>query len=464
MDNIGNRYMLDQPLKRMTNGLLLRGMDLTCKRDVLLYTFQETDESAHQEALRWLRKASQMSDEHFMHILDAGSEDGTLFAVLQAVTGSPMSDRLRDLEITGHKALTYVHELAKGIRETRRKRLLECSVDAENLWIEDNGRLRIMNFWSEGKNGRRGVPGLALLLYQLGAKTDIPTSSISAYSFELNRLFADLSDVTRERAIALACKAYEGICTLADFQQELEVLLDFGGDRKEPLLTSALPEVYDIMASRGRERKAVIRESHAFVEPKTGERKAEDRTADGRKPGKPQARISAASDRKMAELSELFRKSFQLRKWHLFASVGFCVLVLLLWLSLRPHSDHVNGSKPQIIPTPESTAVSVYRTEPPSASASAMPARTEAPTAKPLDAEVQPADDGAVQAKAGVVPDLVAHTREDAEKMAIASGLRYQFLLESNVADKGVVFKQDLTPGTAAKNGDRITFWVSKGK
>ena len=176
------------------------------------------DELAHQEALRWLRKASQMSDEHFMHILDAGSEDGTLFAVLQALTGSPLSDRLRDLEITGHKALTYVYELAKGIRETRRKRLLECSVDAENLWIEDNGRLRIMNFWTEGKNGRRGVPGLALLLYQMCAKTDIPTSSISAYSFDLNRSFADLSDVTRERAVALACKAYEGICTLADFQ------------------------------------------------------------------------------------------------------------------------------------------------------------------------------------------------------------------------------------------------------
>ncbi|MDF2647773.1 MAG: hypothetical protein K0Q73_3578, partial [Paenibacillus sp.] len=61
------------------------------------------------------------------------------------------------------------------------------------------------------------------------------------------------------------------------------------------------------------------------------------------------------------------------------------------------------------------------------------------------------------------VPDLLTHTRENAAKMAIASGLRYQFFLESNAAAKGVVFKQDLTPGTAVKNGDRITFWVSKG-
>jgi hypothetical protein len=460
MDNIGNRYMLDQPLKRMANGLWLRGLDLTFNREVLLYTFQEIDESVHQETLRWMRKASQMSEEHFMHILDAGSEDGTLFAVLQALTGSPLSDRLSDLEITGHKALTYVYELAKGIRETRRNRLLEYSVDAENLWVEDNGRLRIMDYWTEGKNGRRGVPGLALLLYQLCAKTDIPTSSISAYSFDLNRSFADLSDVTRERAVALACRAYEGICTLADFQQELEVLLGISGERKMPLLTSALP-AYDMVLSRGRKRKSAVHESHEFVEPKTGVSRAKKRKAEGRKPGESQARISTAAGRKMVELSELFRKSFQLRKWHLFSTAGFGVLVLLLCLSLRPQPDLVNGFKPQTIPTPASTEVSVNRieTSETSASASAMPAQTAAPMPKPLDATV----DGAEQAKAGVVPDLVTHTREDAAKMAIASGLRYQFFLESNAAIKGVVFKQDLTPGTAVKNGDRITFWVSKG-
>ncbi|NOU97856.1 PASTA domain-containing protein [Paenibacillus sp. LMG 31456] len=462
MDNIGNRYMPEQPIKEITNGLLLRGMDLTFKRSVLLYTFQEADELAHQEALRFMRKASQMSDEHFMRVLDAGSENGTLFAVLQAETGRPLSDRLIDLEITGHKALMYVHELAKGIREARRRRLPECSVDADNLWIEDNGRLRIINFWAEGKYGRRGVPGLALLLYQLGAKTDIPTSSISAYTFEMNRSFADLSDVARERAIALASRAYEGLCTLADFQQELEVLLGIGGEGKEPLLISVLP-VKDMMTSSRRERKTAIRESHAFVDTKNKKRKAEKRTAEGRKPGETQTRISAATASKMTELRNLFRETFQLRKWHLFATVGSGVLIFLLWLILRPLPNDVNGSKSQTIPTLGPTAVSVNRTETSesSASASSMQARTVVPRDK---VEVQPPDDSAVQAKTGIVPDLVAHTREDAEKIAIASGLRYQFYMESNAADKGVVFKQDLTPGTPVKNGDRIKFWVSKGK
>lgn len=139
------------------------------------------------------------------------------------------------------------------------------------------------------------------------------------------------------------------------------------------------------------------------------------------------------------------------------------MIILLLCLSLRPQPDL--GSKPQTIPTPASTGVSVNRTErsKPSASASAMPAQPAAPTPIPIETGVQPAVDGAVKAKEGIVPDLITHTRGDAKKMAIASGLRYQFFLESNAAIKGIVFKQDLTPGTAIKNGDRITFWVSKG-
>lgn len=421
MDYIGNRYKLDQTIKQMTNGLLLRGIDLTCKRDVLLYTFQETDDSAHQESLRWLKKASLMSDEHFMHILDTGSEDGTLFAVLQAEPGGPLSNRLTSLEITGHKALNYVQELAKGIRETQRKRLLEYSVDADNLWIHENGRLRVLNFWKEGKIGRRGVPGLALLLYQLSAKTDIPTSSIRAYSFELNRLFADLSDIARERAVTLASRAYEGMCTLAEFQQELEVLIGIC-ERKEPHLTSDLP-AYEI-------------------------------------------RKSGDSGDKKNGLSKLLRKMPQMRKWHLLTTAGFGVLILLLWLSMRPYPDHVNGSNKQTLPTPNSTALSVNRTESPkpSVSESAMPDLTAAQTAKPSESAVPPANDREEQAKAGVVPDLVGLTKEEAEKLAMASGLRYQFFLETNAAVKGVVFKQDLTPGNAINNGDRITFRVSKGQ
>lgn len=422
----GSRYMTEQTIKNLTNGSLAKGTDLTFKRDVLLYTFQETDELAHHEAMRWITKASRMSDGHFMRILDTGSDNGTLFVVLQAETGSPLSDRLNDLKITGHKALAYVYELAEGIRETRRNRLQECSVDADNLWMEDNGRLRILNFWKEGNHGRRGVPGLALLLYQMGAQTDIPTSSLSAYAFEMNRLFADLSEAFRERAVALACKAYEGACTLADFQAELEVLLGIGGESKARNLTAA-------------------------------ERKQEE----------PLTRDRTVTAHKQAQLGKRLRASIQLRRWQLFATAGFSVLVLLLWLSLRPSPAPGDGPNPQTASPAAAPLVTVV-TPKPTATASQAPAATAEPAASApdttQDAGLQQPEDEAAQVKAGTVPDLVAHTREEAEQMAKAAGLRYQFFLETNAAAKGVVFKQDLSPGADVKKGERITFWVSKGQ
>jgi len=419
---IKNRYIYDPAaMKPMRNGQWGRAIDQTFQREVELYTIHEADQAAHQETLRLLSKASQMSSEHFMHILDAGSEEAALFVVLQALTGGPLIERMADGEGSGRKVLAHIYELAQGIRETRVLRLPECAIDVENLWMEDNGRLRIINYWSEGKHGRRGVPGLALLLYQWSANTDIPTSSIQAYAFEVRRLFADLPDETRERAVAWACKGYEEKCTLAEFQQELEVLLGI-----RPARSGATT------APRSHQRKTIV----------------EAPAVNGRK-GVP---------------------ALQLRKSHLLIAASCLgIFVLILWLSTRANPSDVSSAKPATTLTPALTAVAPQpRNDPsqPSAPASvpvaAAPDETAAPTSTPIEATATPADEEPPQA--GIVPDLVAHTKEEAAKRAVASGLRYQFFLASSDAPPGIVFKQDLTPGTAVNKGDRITFWVSNGK
>ncbi|BFT72112.1 PASTA domain-containing protein [Paenibacillus sp. P36] len=404
LTNLANRYRIVQPLKQMTNGQIVRGKDVASKRDVLLYIFQESDALAHEEVLQWMKKASQISNEFFMQMLDFGSEEGSLYAVLRAESGSLLSDRLNDVEITGNKALTYVHELAIAIREAQLKQQMAYSVEVNNLWITDNGQLQIMNRWTEGSNGRRGAPGLGLLLYQLAAKSDIPTSSMSAYSYEMGLLFADMAEATRERAVALACKAYEGLCTLEDFQLELEGILGISGEKREPRTQ------FDAKPSTISEKKIVL-------------------------------------------------------KWPLIASAGVCVLVLVFFLSMRPHADYANDAKKPTTAKPDSAAVSTSGADSSKPSASPTPDRTPTPLVEPGDAQTHPtpAGDSTGQDDHGVVPDLVNHTREEAEKMALDAGLRYEFFLESSSAAQGTVFKQDITPGTAIHNGDRITFWVSKG-
>ncbi|OCT15643.1 hypothetical protein A8709_16405 [Paenibacillus pectinilyticus] len=62
-----------------------------------------------------------------------------------------------------------------------------------------------------------------------------------------------------------------------------------------------------------------------------------------------------------------------------------------------------------------------------------------------------------------VVPNLVGQTQEDAEQLALAAGLHYNFVIEVSTLDKGIVTKQDPKAGTNGLQGDNVTFWVSKG-
>jgi beta-lactam-binding protein with PASTA domain len=77
-----------------------------------------------------------------------------------------------------------------------------------------------------------------------------------------------------------------------------------------------------------------------------------------------------------------------------------------------------------------------------------------------LDNATQPGA-GQEQVKA---PSLVGISRQEAEKLILATGLHYQFFLEANDQAQGTVLKQDPLPQTIVPSGGNITFWVSKGK
>lgn len=63
----------------------------------------------------------------------------------------------------------------------------------------------------------------------------------------------------------------------------------------------------------------------------------------------------------------------------------------------------------------------------------------------------------------GIVPNLIGLTQEEAEKQALAAGLKYSFKKENTEGtEAGIVFKQEPAAGTEFKKGDRITFYVAR--
>ncbi|MBD0378946.1 PASTA domain-containing protein [Paenibacillus sedimenti] len=89
------------------------------------------------------------------------------------------------------------------------------------------------------------------------------------------------------------------------------------------------------------------------------------------------------------------------------------------------------------------------------------------PTPSPSPEQATSSPKGSVtdkeQNKEVIIPNLVGMVLADAEKQALADGLRYKYFLEAGTAPKGTVTKQDPAAGTKGMQGDTVTFWVSKG-
>ncbi|MDK8180015.1 Stk1 family PASTA domain-containing Ser/Thr kinase [Paenibacillus sp. UMB4589-SE434] len=61
----------------------------------------------------------------------------------------------------------------------------------------------------------------------------------------------------------------------------------------------------------------------------------------------------------------------------------------------------------------------------------------------------------------GTAPNLVGLTQAEAEKAALAAGMKYSFAKENAEGQEaGKVFKQEPAAGTAVKKGDRVTFYI----
>lgn len=403
---INQRYELLEPIVPMRSGILYSGYDLSLNRELILFVVESQGEAHKQAYIRLLQEVAMFNDNRFLHILDVGIENNRIFAALKTFAGQPLIQCLKQHSYSTREIIAAVFELGKGVQDAMEHGISGFSVLSSNVWVGDDGQLQMINYWEKGEPAERGVQGLAGLLYQLLTHSDTLPDSLQAAEVSLRSVLEEMPESYRDMFMMTWRRAWNGQTTLSSF----------------------------ILFLQNAAQESWTNEAQPIEEPFSDENKEID-DMEGAYP--PQRGFLSRAGIKLLIGAGV---------------AGFSGLFLIFLFGLggpdnqNPTTDGHSNQREVAFNTPPATTVPAPQT------------RDEQETPIPAATEEPPASDGPVD-----VPSLIGLTREEAEKQALASGLRYKYFLEPNGSPANTVFKQDLEPGQKVAKGDSITFWVSKG-
>jgi hypothetical protein len=406
-----NRYVTRSQILALPTGALYNGEDLALKREVTLYIIDKIEGGLREEYLRKFKKASAFTHEGFQHILDTAIEEQSLFIVLQHRSGKPLIKQLRQQTWTFKRIITLISDLGVSILDGMEEQITGFSVGAENLWLGEDGRLSVINYWEEGESQTVGALGLCNLMIQLFsglAQIPDPFKALDTYLFQIGHLQA--SSEQKEALIKLVSRIYQGQASLSTLVFGLQGLSNADKPAQEETF---IPSAALNASSEAKPQKQQQSASHYSV--------LDNATED--------------EDEEEAKVPLYKRKSLIVS-----GILLVCLLIYFMWPSHPPAKD-------------------------PSLLDSAKPEQSATTGPAVESAQPTPASDnsGNSEGQDIIMPDLIGMTQADAEKKALASGLHYSYQLEAHSEPKDTVFKQDPEAGTKVVKGDKVTFWVSKG-
>ncbi|ULL18460.1 PASTA domain-containing protein [Paenibacillus sp. H1-7] len=438
-DRMEQRYLPEKPILPLASGMVYMGKDLSLNRKVILYAVDSQDDAFTKAYTEMLGEASQFTDRSFIHILDMGFNHSSnrLVAVLKPCNGTLLYEVIAGGMLSFQEKLTIVYKLALGMQKALEEGIVGFSISADNIWIDPEGHPVIMNYWEQGQAAQRGTKGLVGLLLQLiaGKSTGpVVTMDDPAAQEALRQIPGEQRDVL----VSLIRQVAAEDVPLKLFIAQLARIVIVRGTR-EPV--------------RAQEPEAVRRPVSAMT--KSAPSFSEEPVQPRKQAAPPPPPEPDEEDEEEEDEPRRFTVGGMMKRLLLIGGavvvIGVCSVLILMGLFevLRPDKGYVPSA-----PATE--------TSPPVADAKPTPSATPVPD-KPK--ETPKPDNGAATDQGPTqVPNLIGMTQAEAEKAALAAGLRYSFVLEPNEMAQGKVFKQDLQPNATAERGSRVTFWISKGQ
>jgi Tol biopolymer transport system component len=174
LPDLGERYLIEKELGRGGMGRVFAAHDLTLDRKVAIKLLSP---GAHrpdelQRFAQEARAASALNHPNIVAVHDIGTCAAGPYIVSELLSGSTLRERLHGEPLPLKKAVRYTVQLAQGLAAAHERGVIHCDVKPENLFVTDEGRLKILDFGLAKLTGT-SVPVPKSQLQSLPASTRI---------------------------------------------------------------------------------------------------------------------------------------------------------------------------------------------------------------------------------------------------------------------------------------------------
>ena len=156
-------------------GRVYRATDDTLHRDVALKVIHGALARDAAAAARFEREAlavASLSHPNIVSLYDAGTHDGTPYAVMELLDGETLRARLAAGPLPPRKAIEYGLQIARAIAAAHSRGILHRDIKPDNIFITRDGHVKVLDFGlahltensitSDGATRAASTPGLVL--------------------------------------------------------------------------------------------------------------------------------------------------------------------------------------------------------------------------------------------------------------------------------------------------------------